>query len=274
MKLLKKFSVLIMYAALSLSGLSAWAADSFVALATFNGDEVVPSVLSAFSGDLCLTISELETSGDLCRTISEPETSRQANDQTLAAARPRRPGLTLRFPRNRACDDVVENVRLYFGQRFANGQPILTLCDDDFKEDGCHVKIVGEDEVICTNPGPCNDPDPQCDPLDFDLNSVQFQSEQRGVDDSQINDLDGRLHDKDCEDTTDPFRRCGFLVIKDLIKRGLIYVVVNSDFKAMRADGTIRYKPPKGRLAVDGLLRGTLCAEDEDDEDVCPALDE
>ncbi|MCI0558294.1 MAG: hypothetical protein MN733_07340 [Nitrososphaera sp.] len=247
MRALKIISGVVTFAALSLSGPSAWAGDSFVVEARLTGGKVVPSVLSTVKGDLCLIISEPQT------------TSTQTIGQTVAQQVRRRPGVIIIAPGNLLGSDVVKNIRMYFGQRFANGQPIITLCDDDFKKEGCFIPEGGDE--VCANESVLDEPPAPCEPLDFDLNSVQFQSEQIGLTENQV-DPTGRLFDVPCPGDIDS--ECGFLVIKDLIKRGLIYVVVNSDFKAKkRKDGTVRYRPPKERLAVDGDLRGTLSSVDE-----------
>jgi hypothetical protein len=250
MQALKKFSAIITLAALSLYGSSAWAQDSFVAKATLNGANVVPSVLSVFKGELCLTISEPPTT--TAQAIGPLQRRRRSNPWQINFGGT---GILFGVP--------VRNVRVYFGQSFANGQPILTLCDDDIKvsddtdEDECPEVIDDRSDVKGPN---------------FDLNSIQFQREQ--IDENSRNpsfglvDKAGRLrNDLSCEESPN---NCGFLVIKRLIEeQGLIYVVVNSDFKAKkRKDGTIKYKPPKGRLVVDGDFRGTLSIDERLDE--CP----
>ncbi|MGH8608434.1 MAG: hypothetical protein ACREX9_13770, partial [Gammaproteobacteria bacterium] len=57
MQALKKFSLVITFAALSLCGPSAWA-DSFIAKAKLNGFQVVPSILTSRTAELTLPFSK------------------------------------------------------------------------------------------------------------------------------------------------------------------------------------------------------------------------
>lgn len=230
MKLLKKSSVLITFAAVSLSGPSAWAQDSFVATTELSGFNVVPSVESEVESDLLLPFSE----------ATAPSTT---GETTLAQAQLNPWRFRLTIPLNVVGSFKLRNIRLYFGQRFANGQPIATLCDDKIRKIGrCPENPDLEEQILIGN---------------LSLSSIQFPPEQRGI----TNDLDqqGRLLDSTAEPCFDDLDHCGLQVMKRLIKNGLIYVVVNSDFNAkLREDGTITHEPRKGRLTVDGDLRGTL----------------
>lgn len=226
MQALKNISVIITLASLSLSGSAAWAAGSFAAKANLDSFKLVPPLLTSRSGDLTLTFFK-----------PTPTTAK-----TIALVVQRNPWRT----RTRAPGDQVfgvQNIRLYFGQRFANGQPIATLCDDAIDTLKCTPTEENEDGTRRTFEN------------EFELRDIQFQEQQIGTAGNELIDSDRRLRNDES----------GFMVIKDLIKRGLIYVVINSAFKAELGPDSDQdpetdefiYTRDLVRI-TDGDLRGTL----------------
>ena len=245
MQALEKFSVIITFAVLSPCGSVAWAADSFVAKAKLTSFNVVPSIFATAEGELTITFMKPTTTG-----------------ATIAQALPRRNpwGSGIRRPGNDLTS--LRNIRLYFGQRFANGLPILTLCDDQFHSEFPEGGVPPCNLEIDEGSG------------GFELNDIQFQNAQLKAGGG------GGIADNSCRQLTDDGD--GFNLIRNLIKRGLIYVVVGSAFKASpdpdpACPGGIIYTPPAPDLTnpdgterdlttqfrdlfliVDGELRGTL----------------
>lgn len=243
MQALIKFNVIITLAALSLSGSSAWAADenSFVAKAELGSFKVIPPIFSDRTGDITLTFEKPTP------TTGETLVPAQKRKRNRARIKTKAPG-----------DQAfgVQNIRLYFGQRFANGLPIAALCDDD-------VDTLNALECIDTGP---EDPDPEVQDdqktieNEFELSDIQFQRQQ-WLSPISIGTFSGRLSNSEI----------GFMRIKDLIKGGLIYVVINSKYDAKldpnpsdqdpETDDVIYIPPapdPEGGIIIDGELRGTL----------------
>lgn len=235
MHALKKVIGVVTFAALSLSGSATWAAggNSFVAKAKLNGFNVVPPILTLVTTTLTIT-------------FRKPTTI----EATVALAQRRRQNPWAGLP-DFGAGNNLDNIRVYFDHRVANGVPILTLCDNDFTALGVPS---------------CGSADMDEFSRDFTLDRIQFQANQVDFDpdtvppgiDVACNQL---INDED-----------GFKTIRDLIKRGLIYIVVNSKFEAAKLSppppdpenpdpdactkDTIIYTPRPG--IGDGDLRGTL----------------
>lgn len=259
MRALKTFSIVIIFAALSLSGSAAWAtgANSFFATAELDGLKVVPSILTSLRATLTLPFR-----------ISPPTTTGQAIE-----LRRRNPWtVTARQPSNQL--NGISNIRLYFGQKFANGQPIATLCDN----------IPELPELNCVCPRQTNDVGETfitCEPSEkeeFDLRDIRFPK-QPPVNFPQLSIPNVGEIGADRRVKNDA---SGLKVLNRLINRGLIYVVINSAFTAKLCPETdpkccdaandlgcdvdpktddIMYTPPAtdpGSFIIDGELRGTL----------------
>lgn len=258
MRALKKVVGVMTFAALSFSGSAVWA-ESFKAKAALDGFNLVPPILSDRSGTITLTFNKPPPTPTTFGTNFAPALAlrpKPTNPGTIGTTK----------PGNTQGDVTVENVRLYFGQRFAHGHPIATLCDNDIDLDKDNI-----DDLPCPDTGTTGT-------VKFALSDFQFVPVQlqRFIDetDSQV-DVNRRIPDNEE----------GFRLIKKLIKRRLIYVVVNSEFKARIGaeqdedeDGNpitittiVRYKPPKcsilpsfyckkpnGGIITDGIMRGTL----------------
>lgn len=234
MHTMKKVIGVVTFAALSLSGPAVWA-QSFKAKADLDTFHLVPSILGSRRGNVTITIHK-----------PPPIT-----EGTIALAPPLNPWtIKTRAPGNLELL-IVENIRLYFGQRFVNGQPIATLCDASID--------TADTDTICNDGG------------NLALSDIRFQSTQTVVDvtvpDEGVLDEEGRLDNDES----------GFRLLKGLINRGLIYVVINSPYKAkvVKTDTgpIVEYTPPprrcfflasficttpKGEIISDGDIRGTL----------------
>lgn len=240
MQALIKFNVIITLAALSLS--LAWTAEgnSFVAEAELDGFNVVPPVLTSKTTDEgCLEFK------------SQPSTTVTGETLALVAGNPWT--IRVRQPMNQVSER--SNIRLYFGQHFANGRPIATLCDNDISNLECGDK----DTQIPTDLGfQLNDIRGE-----FPLSDIQFQGQQVDFccDTATIAGVTLVRTEEDMEkDRLElPNDENGLEVIKALIERGLIYVVINSKFKASLKSGEIiGYRPRRGVIDGDGEIRGTL----------------
>jgi hypothetical protein len=241
MQALIKSNVIITLAALSLSGSSAWAVDenSFVARAKLDSYKLIPSILSLREAELTLTFNK-----------PTPPT----NGETLARAQMRRKNpwkIKAKAPGDESF--TVNNIRVYFGQRFANGLPIATLCDNDIDTLKCEEGTTETGEQTFEDD-------------ELELHDIQFQGQQTAGGAIQVDPNGLRLYNDER----------GFEVIKDLIQRGLIYVVINSIYKAelgpdsdnnpetddtiYTPDPNINVTPPhlQGGIIIDGFLRGTL----------------
>lgn len=234
----KKVHVFLSLAALSVS--ASWATDgiSFVAKATLDGLKVVPPVLTTVVAQVCLEFLEIE---------SQPLTTAtgEAVPQVLAG----NPGIVRPRPPGDEVGSDIENVRFYLGQRFTNGRPIVTLCDNAIKDLQCGG-IEGGPFI-----------------REFKLSDFRFQRpEQQNTGGFSVTVAGIRLDvERDIVHVTDDIFRLGdtetaLALIKALIKRGLIYVVINSEFKAIlnKKGKIIRYRPRRGFIDGDGESRGTL----------------
>ncbi len=230
MQALKIICALITGVALGIS--SAWAQDenSLDASAELSSFKVIPPLLSSATGTIELTFvgSASPTEG----TPITEEVVAQALQEGNARAR-------ITWPRNQLRG--IDNIRLYFGQYFANGRPVATLCDDTIPSMECDCTSVEENGVE----------DNFCISVDkeFKFSDIQFQPAQTFSAGNELIDEDRRLY----------VDEMGFNVLNDLIKRGLIYVVVNSEYTAKLnpATGHIDYTAPEASI-IDGDLRGTL----------------
>lgn len=251
MQAFKKVSAFITLSALSLS--SAWAADdiAFVATVELDGFQVIPPVLTSKRGEVCLEFGDFET---LLTTTATGEVVAR-----ILAGNPGRVQTTGGF------DEAVEtnNIRLYFGQPFANGRPIATLCDNAIKSLECNADTQGD--VTVFNIGSLR------------LRDIHFQGQQLrtllggtliisgiGAGDQAC---DVKVDDvTDCPDKHKRIIVTELELIKFLIERGLIYMVFNSNFTASKAKSRLlgglvdilRYQPPKRGTIGDGEIRGTL----------------
>ncbi|MGH8615483.1 MAG: hypothetical protein ACREYF_26545 [Gammaproteobacteria bacterium] len=252
MHALKIISGVVTFAALSLSGSAVWA-QSFKAKADLDSLNLVPPILSQRGGTITLTFKKptpatTGTGFAAARVRSRPPPTNPAVIETTD------PGNLQAFE--------VKNIRLYFGQRFADGHPIATLCDNDIDPAlGFKCPIIQSDPTASPRM------------VKFALSDFQFEGFQLQRD---IDDTDSQVD----ENRRVPEDKNGLRLIKELIKRGLIYVVVNSEFKAKVGEdefGTppittiVGYKPPKcsllpsfyckkpnGDIIIDGVIRGTL----------------
>lgn len=278
MQALIKFSVIITLAALSLSGSSAWATDenSFVAKAKLNSFNLVPPVLSEGTAEVTLPFSKPTpaiTTGEFIALAQ-----REFNPWRL---RIRRPGISI--------SNTINNIRLYFGQHFADGQPIATLCDVNIDKE-CPPLSEAADPVT-------GERTLENDKFTLELRDIQFQPLAPNPDNPEVNIDTGRaITDGDVNGINRDTGRVnndetGVKLIKGLIKQGLIYVVINSKYEAKLGPETdedpetddIIYTPPAPDptnpdpeakvvtqrdlttqfrdlfLIVDGEFRGTLC---------------
>lgn len=246
MHALKKFSMVITFAAFSLAGSSAWATggNSFVAEAKsddVNGFNVVPPVLtSRTTDDVCLEFT------------SQPSTTATGEELPSPARNPwrirvRQPGIQGDLP--------VSNIRLYFGQHFANGRPIATLCDQAISTLKCEDKSTD----ISPNPG-ISLTDIGADiGAGFQLSDIQFQGQQVDFCCGSATIEGTFLRDVEKDRVVLPNDKDGLAIIKALIGRGLIYIVINSAFEATLNGGEIiGYTPTTGVIDGDGEIRGTL----------------
>jgi hypothetical protein len=230
---------------------SAWAQDenSFEAVAELNSYKLVPPILSSRTGTLELTFVKPASTTD-----GSPITG-----EALALASPLNPWIvTLRAPGDESF--AISNIRLYFGQYFANGQPIATLCDNAIDTLRCSEFMTAAGTVKIS---------------DIQFHDAQFPNEV-GSQFSLI-DCNSRLREDES----------GFNILMDFIRRGLIYVVVNSPYTAVQGQdildclnpenspminriveydsplcnfkiGAFCFAPDRGRTISDGDVRGTL----------------
>lgn len=285
MQAFKNVGVFTTLSALSLS--SAWAAGGFTAEAKLDGFNVVPPVLTSRTDTtLELTFeSQPSTTATSLLLNSANAVIRAALAQAAPVLNPW--AFRSRKPLQQGID--VQNIRLYFGQHFANGQPILTLCDQAIPNLKCQGTVSDDDndEIEDTDfKGPR-----------FKLSDILFQgSPVANTGTNQVTVLGVLLGTTDSLDENPVFRvpddENGLKLLKALIKRGLIYVVVNSPYDAEVGpdpDGDpntddmviVGYKPPtcsflplffcktpdvtdeegriiEGLIKTDGELRGTL----------------
>lgn len=242
----KKVGVFITLFALSLS--SVWAAPGFTAKAKLDGFKVVPPALTP-----------KQTATLTLKFRRQPPA---AAGETFAQRPPRPPrrgnvwDMSLTEPSDQTTGPVT-NIRLYLGQPFANGRPIATLCDND-----------DTDRPICTT----EDEERMFEEeQEFELNDILFQGQR--ITSSAFTTIAGITlsvalpTEKGAdivEETNTAFRlqntENALKLIRTLIKRGLIYAVVNSEFIAtVRGGEIIGYEPRRGVIDRDGEMRGRLC---------------
>jgi hypothetical protein len=265
MQALKIISALITSAALGIS--SAWAQDedSFEAVAELNTYKLIPPALSNLTGKVTLTF---------VRSIP-PTEGTPTTEAIIAQAPEGDPWADIDTPQNQTLPgSQVTNARLYFGQYFTNGRPIATLCDENIPSMKCNCGGEGGEGRPT-----CRLPEGRVQLIRFsDIKFHQGQLLERAVSDGESALIPFELVDSDrrLSDGGQSGPQHGFDVLKDLIERGLIYVVINSPYDAVmdpdREDAVIKeYElpncnsapgvfciTPEGDIRTDGDLRGTL----------------
>jgi len=232
----KKVHMFLSLAALSVS--ASWATDgvSFVAKASLDGLKVVPPVFTSLTASVCLEFLEIE---------SQPSTT--ATGEALPQVLAGNPGIVRPRQPSQEFSTIIENVRFYLGQPFTNGQPVATLCDNAIKDLQC-----GEISVPFIR--------------EFKLSDFLFQRPQNtfGFFDVTVAGVTLNVTTPDIVPVTGNAIRLqdterALELLKALIKRRLIYVVINSGFEAIlnKSDEIIRYRPRRGFIG-DGEIRDTL----------------